>query len=119
MAIATLKRRVPWWAKMGARVAVSRLPIDYGVWRSLSVFRFGGMEKPAWAYQVFRRHLEAARLATLDGLGVLELGPGDSLFTALIARARGALDVILVDVDAFANPDLALYREMARFLAAE
>src|SRR4051812_18184252 len=79
MAIATLKRTLPWWAKMGARVVVSRLPVDYGVWRSLSVFRFGGMEKPAWAYEIFRRHLEAARLTDLHGRSVLELGPGDSL----------------------------------------
>jgi SAM-dependent methyltransferase len=46
----------------------------------------------------------------------LELGPGDSLDSAIIARAFGAAQTYLVDVGRFASPDLACYREMESHL---
>src|SRR5262245_13170756 len=118
MTIQTIKRHFPWWARMGARACISHLPVDYRLWRMLTVLRFGRMDRPAVAFEVFRRHMVAGGVATLRGLGVLELGPGDSLFTALIARAHGASDVYLVDVGDFARQELGLYREMGTFLEA-
>lgn len=113
-----LKRYVPWWGKIAVKVALSHLPIKRDVWRSLSLFRFGAMDQPGVAYETFKRHFEATDFPHRgDGFTVLELGPGDSLFTALIARAHGATTTYLVDVGAFANGDLALYRAMADFLA--
>lgn len=102
---------------MGARAVISHLPVDYGAWRSLALIRFGGMEQPGWAYEVVQRHMRAAQFVPRPGFSVLELGPGDSLFTALIARAQGASAIHLVDVGAFANPDLSLYRSMNELLA--
>ena len=46
----------------------------------------------------------------------LELGPGDSLASALIAKAHGAQKVYLVDVDAYAKQDIRTYKLMARYL---
>src|SRR5437763_1727233 len=112
MTIASLKGWMPWWARMGSRAIISHMPVNYRVWRSLDLLRFGGMERPAWAYEIFRRHLDATQLAPTPDFAVLELGPGDSLFTAMIARALGASAVSLVDVGPFANPDLSLYRAM-------
>src|SRR5260221_10704475 len=45
-----------------------------------------------------------------------EIGPGDSLFMALIARAHGATASYHVDVGPFANRDVSLYRRMAQYL---
>jgi SAM-dependent methyltransferase len=48
----------------------------------------------------------------------LELGPGDSLFSAMLAKAHGAGLCWLVDTGDFAVRDLAAYRAMARHLTA-
>ena len=46
---------------------------------------------------------------------MLELGPGDSVATALIAKAFGAR-AILVDAGPFARPDISAYRPLANVL---
>lgn len=48
----------------------------------------------------------------------IELGPGDSLFSALTMRAFGATQSYLIDVGAFAIADMAPYRRMRAQLAA-
>lgn len=103
---------------MAAKILLSRLPVDYGFWRRISLFRHGRMEDPAYAHRVFLRHyqryLAAGGRAT--GYSVLELGPGDSLNTALIARTYCADEVILLDTVAAAHRDLEPYRTLLRYL---
>jgi SAM-dependent methyltransferase len=110
-----------WWRlRIAAKIVLSRLPVSYGTWRRLSLFRHGDMENPAYATRVFDRHyrrlLEAAGTPPAR---VLELGPGDSLSTAVIARARGAERTVLVDAVAAARADLAPYRALADHLTAQ
>lgn len=115
---AVLKRFVPWWARIGAKGAVASLPLGYTFWRSLSLFRFGAMDRPEWAFRTFERHYDAAgRPGEGRGFTTLELGCGDSLFTALLARARGGDRTFLVDVGRFARLDLAPYRGLLAYLA--
>lgn len=47
---------------------------------------------------------------------MLELGPGDSAFTAVIAKAMGANKVWLVDAGAFAVTDMHAYQALFAFL---
>ena len=99
---------------------LTRLPVRYGVWGKLSLFKHGDMEHPEYAFGVFRTHYERAGF---EGRGVsfvaLELGPGDSLFSALIAKAYGASKTYLVDVTPAARCDISLYTGMASFLSAQ
>lgn len=113
-------KKIPWWAKIGAKLVLSRLPFSYTLWSKLRLFRHGAMDRPSYALQVMRLHMELANLSNLDGMTVLELGPGDSLVTALVARALGAREVILVDGGRFCDDrslDLRPYTQMAELLA--
>jgi len=109
-----LKSFVPWRVKLAAKIALSRLPIPYRYWRALSCFDLGPMEKPEYAYAVFREHY--ARATPESGFVCLELGPGNSLFTAVIARAFGASKTYLVDEGAFADGSPRPYFQMAEYL---
>lgn len=112
-----IRERMPWQLKMGAKLILSRLPLDYAFWQRLSLFRHGPMDQPEYAYRVFRTHFDRTRVAARDGgCTILELGPGDSLFTALLGYAFGAGRVYLVDVARYARVDLAPYHAMARYL---
>jgi SAM-dependent methyltransferase len=111
----TLKAMIPWPAKIVGKIALSRLPIGYERWQRISLFKHGAMTDPAYALDVFDRHFR--RLADpRPGFVALELGPGDSVASAVIAAAHGASRTILVDVGAFARRDLGPYRELGRFL---
>ncbi len=84
----------------------------------MGIFRGGPADEPEYAFQTFRRHIDRIEMPLREGGFVaLELGPGDSLFSALIARALGASATHLVDVAPFARADLRPYREMAQLLA--
>jgi SAM-dependent methyltransferase len=114
----TLKEQIPWPIKIGAKIVLARVPVSYSVWKKLGVFVNGEMQEPEYAFNVFQRHYEAARkrVRICTGFVGMELGPGDSLFSALIAKAFGAAHVYLVDVKSYAQADLAPYRQMESFL---
>jgi SAM-dependent methyltransferase len=114
-----LKTLVPWWAKIAAKVVLSRARIDYGRWQRWGLFVHGAMDRPAYALRVVRGHLDRAGWRDCRGRVIVELGPGDSLATALIAHALGAARVYLVDAGDFAKGDLEAYRALQRHLEAE
>lgn len=107
--------RVPWWAKILTKILLSRLPLGYDVWRKLGLFRHGTMDATDYATSVFALHRGAAEehaLLPRDFVS-LEIGPGDSLFGAIIARASGAFRAIAVDVGHFAGSDISRYEALA------
>lgn len=113
-------RRLPWFAKIATKIVLSRLPIPYSSWRRLGLFRHGHMANIEYAYRVFRGHFDLAGMAARGApFSMLELGPGDSVLSAVFARAHGASRSILVDVDSFASRDVDIYRRAGELLAAE
>lgn len=108
-----MTRWVPWYAKIAAKLALSRLPLGYGFWRKLNLFMHGSMHDPEYAHSVYRLHFERSRFARKQGGFVaLEVGPGDSLSSAIVAKTYGARVCYLVDSGAFAVEDLAPYHAM-------
>ena len=94
-----LRGMVPWTVRIGAKLVLSRLPVPYAFWKRLRLFEHGTMDQPEQALDTFMEHAATAglvdpaqvlpRLPVADGgFMVLELGPGDSLFTAVMASAR-------------------------------
>ena len=109
---------VPWWGKIAAKVILSRLPVTYRVGKQVYLFEPGSMEELTYAHGVFKSHFDPVRSRrNFDRFVGLELGPGDSLLAAMVARAYGASAYYLVDVGAFAQADVKRYRAMAEFLA--
>lgn len=105
----SLKQYVPWWAKIIAKMVLSRTPVRHDFWRRFNLFVHGAMDSPEYAYQVVTSHLQRLGWRDLRDKVVLELGPGDSLFSALIVRALNARRVYLVDAGAFASHDITRY----------
>jgi SAM-dependent methyltransferase len=112
MSIRTL---IPWQVKIAAKIVLSRLPVSYHTWSKLRLFRHGCMDESQYAYEIFEKHIAHARAsaAASGGLALLELGPGDSLASALLGKAFGYSKVYLVDAGKFAALDLTPYRQMA------
>ncbi len=110
-------RHIPWQVKMGAKLVLARMPFDYRLWKKVGLFKLGGMEKPEYALQVFHHHYDAADFSRKNaGFVGMELGPGDSLFSAMMVRALGGSRTYLVDVGHFASADVAFYRKMELYL---
>lgn len=114
-----LKKLVPWWAKIGAKIVLARTQLDYRRWQKWGLFVHGAMDRPAYAVRVVRAHLARVGWTTCEDKVLLELGPGDSLGSAVIARTLGARRTYLVDAGRFATTDLGAYVELQRYLERE
>jgi SAM-dependent methyltransferase len=111
---------LPWYARIGAKLVLVRLPFGYRIWQRLNLFKHGLMEKPEYAYRVFKSHYDRAPFARKgQGFVGLEIGPGDSLFSAICAYAFGSKFTYLIDSGRFAREDIEPYQAMATFLARQ
>lgn len=122
-----LRAWIPWWFRMAVKLVLSRLPVPYRVWERFGLFAHGRMRSPEYALNVFLSCAEAAGLVagTVPALtrtsgattfGVLEIGPGDSLYSVFVARAMGADRCWLVDSGDFADHDVGGCMAMAQYL---
>ena len=113
-----LLNRVPWWAKVGAKIVLSRLPVPYKAWRAMGLFRHGETNLPIRALQTFSTYYsKITRYKALEpGFTSLELGPGDSVLTGLVASAFGASTVYLVDRGPYAETDLGACLKLSALL---
>ena len=117
MVLRKAKRRVPWWAKILAKLILSRLPVRYHVWKRLGIFEHGKMEEPEHAIAIFTKHFHMANFhKRKKGFVSLELGPGDSLLSGLIACSLGGTTTYLVDVGRFATEDPRPFYDTASLL---
>jgi len=108
---------LPWWGKIAGKLIISRLPVPYERWASIGIFRHGQMDNPAYVEQVFSGHLQSASFepARRPWVG-LELGPGDSAASAVIAAAHGASRFHLVDDGDYAQRVPRVYARLADHL---
>lgn len=106
-----------WPLKILVKLVLARVPHRHKILRKLGIFKHGQMDNVAHALKIFNLH--SAR-AYPDGLPknftMLELGPGDSILSALIAAAHGAEASYLCDEGHYAARDPALYRRAAQTL---
>ena len=124
---AHIKSKVPWWLRIIIKIILARLPVPYNLWKTLRLFEHGDMNKPERAYEIFLEHACAVELIVLDAalpriisgrdnFTVLELGPGDSLFTAIISNVLGASQTWMVDARPFAAKNMNNYLRLFDFL---
>jgi SAM-dependent methyltransferase len=111
---------LPWQAKIAAKIVLSRIPVSYRLWKKLSLFEHGQMDSPDYCYKVVKQHLDREPFGRRHGDFVsLELGPGDTITSALAVKALGAAKTLHIDVGPFASRDLEAYRQMADHLRKE
>jgi SAM-dependent methyltransferase len=121
MDLGRAKKSIPWWAKIGVKIVLSRLPLRKRFRQRMRLFQLGLMASPHYALGVFRKHFDRVDFSKKreGGFVLLELGPGDALSTALIARAFGAKACYLVDIFPYARTDIAPYLALERYLREE
>tara|TARA_Y100000389_G_C17453180_1_gene516222 strand:- start:1398 stop:2147 length:750 start_codon:yes stop_codon:yes gene_type:complete len=68
------------------------------------------MDDVEYAKQIFERHLQATT-AGWEGKTLLEIGPGDSVITSLLAKSSGFGSSYLIDVDSYATKSIEIYNQ--------
>jgi hypothetical protein len=117
--LSTIKSSLSLWSKIDAKLILSRIPMPYGFWQGVGLFRHGDMDTVGYVLGVFDTYVVRAGLhnADLEGKTLLKIGPGDSIAAAIIAYAHGA-NAILVDSGSYAKNTLEPYRALCNFLGS-
>ena len=110
-----LQLKIPWWAKILAKICLSRLPVPYDFWRKVEYL--GRSNGPIRIFnEDIENHCRAAKFCQPARETSLELGPGDSINTAILGAAYGAR-VTLLDDGSFVNKNVVAYKKFANYLS--
>jgi len=72
------------------------MPVGYKFWQDIGLFRHGYMDQSSYVFDVFNSHVLKAGLNNkLRGKTILELEPGDSIATAIVASCYGCKTILL------------------------
>ncbi len=112
-----LRRKIPWWGIILAKLILSRLPISYKLWKKVGLFVHGEMDNPMKAIETFLHHFKYYKNKNLKNFTMLELGPGDSVASAVLAYSYGTSKTFLIDVADFAAKDLKIYKKIIELLS--
>jgi hypothetical protein len=89
-----------------------RLPFGYWLWQKIGLFRHGDMDSADYVLKVFKQHVSRSGYDdALMGKKILELGPDDSIATAILAKCYAA-NAILLDAGAYAKSDVWGYKKL-------
>jgi hypothetical protein len=116
-----MKQTIPWPIKFSIKLVLGAARVDYRLLKRAHIVEHGRMEDADFSTEIFTRHvLEPGReFAVAPGGLLLELGPGDSVATAIHARAAGFSAAEMVDVGSFADLRPAALRQLFSALGAE
>ena len=86
---------IPWRVRFIFKLLVRVFPVKYEIWQSIGLFKHGNMQSPKFGLELIQQF--ARCIGTSQGKTVLELGPGDSVNTAIIARALEFEKSVLIE----------------------
>lgn len=110
-------RHVPWQLKIAAKVILSRVSVSHRFLNRAGIFKTNEMENAGYAIGVFHRHFQNAIFARkVEPFVALELGPGQSVSSMMIARAYGACVTYEVDITPFTVNNIERYRVLENCL---
>lgn len=108
-----IRKLIPWQAKIAIKLILARLPVPYGIWSKLNLFKHGRMEQENYAKKIFTLHVGLVVNDNLNSNGVyLEMGTGDSVAAGIYAKANGASRTYLIDVGDYATRNMNDYTDI-------
>jgi hypothetical protein len=104
-----IRKKIPWYVKFLIKIIRGSLPIPYNFFASLGLFRHGKMDSPDYAISTFEKHFPYSTEIPKTPFVFLEIGPGDSLSSGIIASSKGAKKSYLIDSGDFMTKDVSKY----------
>ncbi len=109
-----------WLLKIVIKIIISRLNIPYKFWKKLNIFRHGQMENFEYSRKIFEGHFrDMTKLNKIDNPVIMEIGPGDSLYSMIYSRKYTKEIFYFLDVGDFASKNLYSYFKLQKKLEKE
>ena len=102
-----------WLIKVFLKIIINKIPLLRKLFELFGVFKLGKMDSYFYANKIYKLHLNQYRqISTCKNKVMLEMGPGDSISTAIFGYASGFKKIFLIDVGNFATTNLEFYRNI-------
>ena len=111
-----IRKRTPWYLKFGVKIVRGLLPLNYNLFAKMGFFRHGKMDNPSYAIEIFNKHFPDLKEIPSSPFVFLEIGPGDSLFSAIIASSKGAELSYMIDNGDYVSKDISGYLRLIEML---
>tara|TARA_B100000401_G_C52712076_1_gene674326 strand:+ start:191 stop:1042 length:852 start_codon:yes stop_codon:yes gene_type:complete len=109
-----------WFLKIIIKIFLSRLNIPYSFWKKINIFKHGQMESFDYSRKIFEGHYkDMNQINVIDNPVIMEIGPGDSLFSMVYSRKYSNEKFYFLDVNDFATKNLSLYYGLHNSLIKE
>ena len=109
-----------WAIKIILKIIFSRLNIPYSLWKKFNIFKHGQMESFEYSRKIFEGHFrDMSKVNKINNPVIMEIGPGDSLFSMIYSRKYSEEKFYFLDVNDFASKDLNLYYKLQENLEKE
>ena len=109
-----------WLLKIIIKIIISRLPIPYRLWKKVNVFKHGKMENFEYSRRIFEGHFHDMRkLNVIENPVIMEIGPGDSLFSMIYSRKYTNREFYFLDVKEYATKNHEIYFKLHKELEKE
>ena len=109
-----------WRLKIFLKIIFSRLKVPYRLWKKFNIFKHGNMEDFEYSRKIFEGHFfDMQNIKKIRNPVIMEIGPGDSLFSMVYSRKFTKGKIYFLDVDDFASKDLNLYFRLQKKLEKE
>lgn len=106
-----------WRLKIIFKIILSRLNIPYSFWKKINIFKHGQMESFYYSRKIFEGHLkDLNQINKIYNPVIMEIGPGDSLFSMVYSRKYSKEKFYFLDVGSFANKNISLYLNLQKKL---
>jgi SAM-dependent methyltransferase len=97
-----------WFFKILAKILITQLRLPRRLFKEIGIFRHGAMDNCDYARRIYELHKNALCIPSKGSPVIMELGPGDSVYTAIFAFNDG-MSSILVDSGPYAESRLTGY----------
>ena len=102
-----------WLIKVFLKIIINKIPLLRKLFELFGVFKLGKMDSYFYANKIYKLHLNQYRqISTCKNKVMLDMGPGDSISTAIFGYASGFKKIFLIDVGNFATTNLEFYRNI-------
>ena len=104
-----------WRLKIILKIILSRLNIPYSFWKKINIFKHGQMESFYYSRKIFEGHFkDMNQIIKIYNPVIMEIGPGDSLFSMVYSRKYTKEKFYFLDVGSFDNKIISLYLNLQK-----
>ena len=109
-----------WLIKVFLKLIINRIPLLRKIFELCGFFKLGKMDSYFYAKKIYKLHInQYIQISTCKDKVMLEMGPGDSISSAIFGYASGFKKIYLIDIGNFATNNLDFYKNIVSSMKKE